>query len=229
VSDKGALAPEGLRTRGPSPTGTRLLLVRHGEAVCNALGIAGGPIGCGGLTELGRRQAAALAGRLAASAELASAQALYTSTLPRAIETAAILAPGLPTALRAVRRAELCELDVGEADGLSWTELVERYGAPDWDVDPSTPVAPGAESWASFSARARAALERLAADHPGELVVAVIHGGVIEQALKLVYGAPVEARLRLRTENCSMTEVEYRDGRWHLLRYNDRAPVPSFE
>ncbi len=225
MSDKGVLPPEGFRTRGPLPTGTRLMLVRHGEAVCNAQGIAGGPKGCGGLTELGRRQTAALAGRLAASGELRDAAALYTSTLPRAIETAAVLAPSLPAHLEPRRREELCELDVGEADGMTWPDLVATFGAPNWDEDPSIPCAPGGESWLSFSVRARLALERLALEHDGELVVAVIHGGVIEQALKLVYGSPVDARLRLRTENCSMTEVEFRDGTWHLLRYNDRAPL----
>jgi broad specificity phosphatase PhoE len=67
----------------------------------------------------------------------------------------------------------------------------------------------------------------LAERHRGELVVVVCHGGIIEQALKLVYRSDAAARLRLRTENCSLTEIEYRDGIWHLLRYNDRAPLSA--
>jgi probable phosphoglycerate mutase len=207
------------------PTGARLLLVRHGEAYCNANGIVGGPQGCGGLTDLGISQAHALRERLERSGELDSARALYTSTLPRAIETAAIIAPALPGDLVAVRDCELCELHPGEADGLSWPEFVEKYGEPDWDLDPSTPLAPGADSWTGFYERCRRALRELAQRHPGELVVVVAHGGVIEQALKLVNESAPGARLRLRTENCSMTEVEFRDERWHLLRYNDRAPL----
>lgn len=226
MSDPGGL-PEGFRIRGPVPTGTRLVLVRHGEAECNAKGIFGGPIGCGGLTDLGRDQAAALATRLAMSGELADAAALYTSTLARAIETATLLAPSLPTGLVFERRAQLCELDVGQADGLSFSELVEKFGDPHWDEDPTNPCAPDGESWRAFSTRGRAALEELAEQHAGQLVVAVVHGGIVEQAVKLVYGAPIDARLRLRTENCSMTEVEFRKGRWHLLRYNDRAPLPA--
>jgi hypothetical protein len=31
--------PEGFRTRGREPTGTRLVLIRHGEAYCNARGV----------------------------------------------------------------------------------------------------------------------------------------------------------------------------------------------
>ena len=225
MSDHGVLPPEGFRTRGPLPTGARLLLVRHGEANCNRHGIVGGPTGCGGLTDLGQLQAAALRDRLALSHEFADAAALYTSVLPRAIETAAIIAPSLPRHLVAEARCDMCELHPGEADGMVWDEMVATFGAPDWDHDPGVPLAPGGESWLGFYERCRAALTNIAQRHSGELAILVVHGGVIEQALKLVNGSAPGARLRLRTENCSMTEVEYRDGAWHLLRYNDRAPL----
>ena len=226
VSDVLPLPPEGMRTRGPVPTGSRLLLVRHGEAYCNRHGIVGGAVGCGGLTDLGEAQSRALAARLSASKELDRTTALYTSVLPRSIETMDLIAPSLPAGLAPVADCELCELHPGEADGLTWPQLVERYGTPDWDANPHAPIAPGGESWISFYERCRRALEGLVARHPGELVVAVVHGGVIEQALKLAFTSEPAARLRLRTENCSMTEVEFRDNRWHLLRYNDRAPLP---
>ena len=58
-------------------------------------GVCGGPIGCQGLTELGRRQVTSLRDRLALTGELAGADALYASVLPRAIETAELLAPAL--------------------------------------------------------------------------------------------------------------------------------------
>ena len=96
MSEEDRLPPEGFRQRGPRPSGTRLLMVRHGESRANADGVAGGPIGDGGLTDLGRRQARALAERLARSRELDGASALYTSTLPRAIETAEIVRASLP-------------------------------------------------------------------------------------------------------------------------------------
>jgi 2,3-bisphosphoglycerate-dependent phosphoglycerate mutase len=226
VSDS-LLPPEGFRTRGPKPTGTRLLLIRHGEAVCNAEGIVGGPKGCGGLTELGRAQAFALAARLAHSGELASASQLYCSVLPRAIETAAIVAPHVGSGMTAIEDCALCELHPGEGDGLAWDEFVARFGAPDWDENPGTPLAPGGESWSGFAHRCWDAFAELTARHEGELVVVVAHGGVVEQLLKLVYGRDAGARLRLRTENCSMTEAEFRKGAWHLLRYNDRAPLAA--
>lgn len=221
------LPPEGVRARGPVPTGSRLVLIRHGEAVCNAEGLFGGPLGDTGLTELGRAQAAALAERLASSGELRDAVAHYSSTLPRAEETAAYIQDTVGAGLAAVPVAGFCEIEPGEADGLRFDEFVAQNRFPDWDADPEAELAPGAESWAGFTRRAWAALEECATRHEGELAVVVCHGGIIESAMKLVYGVSAGARLRLRTENCSMTEVEVRDGVWHLLRYNDRAPLPA--
>jgi len=221
------LPPAGFRQRGPKPTGTRLMLIRHGESYANANGLAGGPLGDGGLTPLGCRQAQALADRLTSSNELSSATAFYTSALPRAIQTGEILSAALPKTLEAVVDAALNEISVGGGDGLPWAEYVERYGSPDWDLDPEALTAPGGESLLSFHERCREAIARLVARHPEELVIVVCHGGFIEQAMKIYQGLAPEVRLRPRIENCSMTEIEFRDGWRRLLRYNDRAPLPA--
>lgn len=227
MNEDALLPPAGFRQRGPKPSGTRLLLIRHGESFANAQGLAGGPRGDGGLTPLGQRQAAALRDRLLLSGELRSATAFYTSTLPRAIETGAIVAAALASTLVAVADDALCEISVGEGDGLPWAQYVERYPAPDWDVDPSAVTAPGGESLLGFFERCRGAMYTLVARHPGELVVVVTHGGFIEQAMKIYQGVGPEVRLRPRIENCAMTEIEFKDSWRRLLRYNDRAPLPA--
>jgi probable phosphoglycerate mutase len=219
--------PEGFRVRGNVPSGARLVLIRHGEAFCNARGVVGGPIGCGGLTERGRAQATELRDRLVKSQEFADAVALYTSVLPRSIETASIISPGLPSSLVATEDCNLCELHPGQADGMTWDEMVARFGGPDWDLDPDAPFAPGGESWTGFYERCRAALTEIAERHAGQLVILVVHGGVIEQAVKMLKGARPETRLGLLTENCSMTEIEFNGERRRLLRYNDLAPLAA--
>jgi probable phosphoglycerate mutase len=201
-------------------------MIRHGEAVCNKEGIFGGEFGCHGLTDLGRKQSFALLHRLLMTRELMTASALYSSTLPRAIETADILTPGLAS-LRVRRDGQLCELQPGEADGMSWEQVIATYGEPDWDTDPGRVVAPGGESWLGFYERCKGALERIIDEHRGELVVIVAHGGVIEQAMKLLFRLAPETRMRLRTENCSMTEIEFSERGQRLLRYNDRAPLAA--
>ncbi|HZI36988.1 MAG TPA: phosphoglycerate mutase family protein, partial [Acidimicrobiia bacterium] len=75
------------------PEPTRLVLIRHGESRSTVDRVVGGHRGCSGLTDRGVRQAKALRDRLTETGELAAATAVLTSVLPRAIETADIIAP----------------------------------------------------------------------------------------------------------------------------------------
>ncbi len=225
--------PVGVRTTPPGPDGaTRLVLVRHGEAVCNVSGIIGGYRGCTGLTPLGVRQAEALGERLERTGELAGADALYASVLPRAVETALAIAPALRTEplaepMPVVALDDLCELHPGEADGLTWAEFVARFPEPDFDTDPDRVVAPGGESWTGFVERASDAVSGLADTHRGGLVVAVCHAGVIEATLLRFLPATFDRpRLGLRTAHASMTVWERVGSDWLLLGYNDVTPVP---
>ena len=118
----------------------RLVLVRHGDAHAGFVGVIGGERGCAGLTDLGRLQAEALRDHLAATG-LVQADALLASTIPRAIETAEIIAPGLGFDAVA-RHCDLCEVHTGEADGLEWVEYSERYGGFDMEAEPDRLFAP---------------------------------------------------------------------------------------
>ena len=226
--------PPGIRTVPPSsPGATRLVLIRHGEAVCNVSGVCGGMLGCQGLTDVGRGQVELLADRLRASGELAGADALYSSVLPRAVETAELLAPALVgpapgggSAPELVTECGLCELHPGESDGLTWSEYAERFGPLDWDIEPDRPIAPGGESWTGFVNRVATNLDALAARHVGQTVVVACHAGVIEASLLAkmpITGGLDGARLGLRTRHASLTTWEIDQGRWTLSGYNDAA------
>lgn len=224
----GGTVPPGVRTIPPVPAVcTRIVLVRHGEALCNVDGVVGGPTGCTGLSPGGVKEAEALRDRLVASRELAGAAAVYASVLPRALETAAIVAPGL-RGLVAVPDCGLCELHPGEADGLTWTEFIDRYGGPNWDEDPDAVLAPGAESWTGFVRRVATVLTETAARHRGELVVIFCHGGVVEASIEALLPVdPDRGRLKLRTAHTSLTEWEQGPDGWLLLRYNDAAHLTA--
>jgi probable phosphoglycerate mutase len=223
-----------LRIFPPAEGATRIVLIRHGEAECNINHVVGGVKGCTGLTDLGRRQVAALADRLYESGELREATTLYSSVLPRAVETAERLRPMVgrgPAALGPViQRCDLCELHPGESDGMSWEQVVEVFGVPDWDKDSTLPLAPGGESWAEFVVRASDAVRRLGRDHPGELVVAAVHAGVIEATMIAFLRVPPEVYRRgwLRIRHASITEWEWvpAEDRWVLLRFNDACGIP---
>jgi probable phosphoglycerate mutase len=225
--------PAGVRTTVPPVDGaTRVVLVRHGEAACNVQGVVGGRSGCTGLTPLGVRQVTALRDRLARTGELAGADGLYASVLPRALETAHAIAPGLDRwreglPLVPVADCELCELHPGAADGLRWEEFTARYGEPDWERDPSVPLAPGGESWTGFVDRASAAVRRVADRHRGRLVVVVCHAGVVEATLLSFLPVDRARTFRgwVRVDHAAMTEWEVEGDRWALRRHNDATPV----
>ena len=85
---------------------------------------------------------------------------------------------------------ELCELHPGEADGLTWEEMVEQLRGPGLGPRPARSRSPRAgESWLGFYERCESALARIVERHAGERVVLVVHGGVIEQAMKMCWSA----------------------------------------
>lgn len=206
---------------------TQLYLIRHGEAVSNVEPVIAGMQGDAGLTPLGVAQAERLRDRLAASGEVA-ADVLIASTLPRARQTAKIIAPAL--GLPIIWDDEVQELRPGEADGLSLAEYRERYGSPEYESDPFQPLAPAGESWASFLVRAAAALLRIARDYQDKRIVVVCHGGVIDASFQTFAEMNLLApkRLDFDTRNTSITHwSRHQHGdlppRWRLMRYNDAA------
>lgn len=202
----------------------RLILVRHGDAHAGFHGVVGGRTGCTGLTDLGRMQAEALRDRFA-GADATPVDALVSSVLPRAVETAQIIAPGLGIELGA-QECDLCEVHTGEADGLTWTEYGTRYGSFSMEAEPDRVFAPGGDSWNSFHERVQATLERLSRDHAGQTVVTVCHAGVIMASLRVVLGIPHPGTgAQLRPTNTGLTEWEFDEtlGRWTLHSFNDAS------
>ena len=200
----------------------RLILVRHGDALAGFHGPIAGPTGCRGLTSLGRQQAEALRDHLATSGAV-RADVLLASVLPRAIETAGIIGPGLGLEI-AARDCDLCEFHTGEADGVDWSDYNDRYGSYDMEAEPDRVFAPGGDSWNSFHDRVHRTLDRLAREQAGQTVVAVCHAGVIIASMRLLLGIVDPATsAHLRPTNTGLTEWEHDESedRWLLRAYND--------
>lgn len=200
----------------------RLVLVRHGDAHAGFHGVIAGPRGCTGLTDRGRGQAAALRDYLAVSGRV-RADVLLSSVIPRAIETAEIIAPGLGIETFG-RECDLCEVHTGEADGLEWAEWGVRYGSFDMEAEPDRVFAPEGESWNSFHERVRRVLERLAQEYEGRTVVAVCHGGVIIGSVRVLLGVDQSrGSARVQPVNTGLTEWEWdpEPGRWTLHSFNE--------
>ncbi|BCJ74387.1 phosphoglycerate mutase [Catellatospora sp. IY07-71] len=156
-----------------------LVLVRHGEAVCNVTGVAGGERGCTGLTELGRWQAAQVAARLAREHADRPFDVLYTSPRRRAAETAAAIADrlGLPV----LAEPGLRNPDHGSADGLPWAQA--RAGLTgSARHHPDRVPAPGAETWNGYLTRSATALRTIIERHPGRRILVAGHRETVETA-----------------------------------------------
>jgi broad specificity phosphatase PhoE len=198
---------------------TIILLARHAQSDWNAThrwqGHADRP-----LTEKGREQARALAARL----EHIELDAVYSSDLRRAVETAAEVAAA--HGLQVTELPELREVDVGSWSGLTRDEAEERFpeGFSRWRDG-----YPGWEDGESYEAMARRILETvldIARVHEGGRVLVVSHGGPI----RAIHGAalgldvrtyrrqrPVEPNARLSavcfaggklTELCPANEID---------------------
>jgi broad specificity phosphatase PhoE len=150
-----------------------LLLVRHARPlrVESVDGPADPP-----LSPLGQRHAAALAAWLADPAS-GRIDAVYTSPLRRAAETAAPLADALGLDTRP--EPGLAEYD---AEALAYIpiEELQAAGDPRWKELP-----PDIEG---FQARVMDGVDRLCAAHATQRVVLVCHGGVINVIVSSVLG-----------------------------------------
>lgn len=179
---------------------TEVLLIRHALADPVGRTIAGRAPGVH-LNRIGRRQAGALAARLA---KLPIA-GVYTSPLERAHETAEPVAARLGTPVR--EAAGLIELDYG-----AWTgrAIAELDGDPVWrrfNTQRGTTRIPGGETMDEVVARGTEELRRVAEAHPGGLVAAVTHGDVIRALLAHYGGMPLDAMLRLEVAPASVSGI----------------------
>jgi broad specificity phosphatase PhoE len=201
----------------------RVVLIRHGESQAQVDRFVSGHDTCSGLSTLGHQQATKLRDRLLRTGELRDVTAVYTSVLPRAIETAMTIAPAVGDGLTASQHCDWCEQHPGEGEGLPFDEYDERYGVFNEGDDRERVRAPGSESVAMFVQRVEKALLQLVDEHDGESVAIVCHGGVVGSAIEVLGGIPFGTLVRY-VDNTSITELlRDENDRWWLARLNDTA------
>ncbi len=197
---------------------TTLLLIRHGANDWVHGRLAGWTPGVH-LNEEGRRQAAALAARLAPL----PIDALYTSPLDRTVETAqAIAGPrGLP--LRLVEG--LGEVRYGDWQGAELKELYKHELWPGVQFYPSGTRFPGGETLGEAQVRMVATLDTLRAQHPKGIIAVVSHADIIKLAVAYYIGMHVDLFQRLEISPCSATAVLFTPMGPRLLAYNDTGSL----
>jgi len=167
------------------------------------------------LDDIGRLQAAAAAGELAASFDGGPVR-VVSSDLSRASETAEAL--GLPVALDAGLR----EVFAGTWEGLSRDEIVARWPEDFAAWRRGDDVRPGdGESRAEVAERAAAAVGRALASSPAGTLVVVGHGAALRGAMTLLLGFPANGWPAFDVlGNCRWADLRSRGDGWALRAYN---------
>ncbi len=205
---------------------TEVYLIRHADALPGADEVVGGGYDEQALSELGRRQARALAARMR---ELGLA-AGYTSPIGRARQTAAAIADAAELDLRI--EPDLREIALGPIGPdlqarLTPDEVAKllrdrlREIAVIAVTTARWPSIPGSEPSAALRARMLVALQRLADAHPGRRIAAVSHGGAINACIAAILG--IERDYFFPAANTSVSVVRLRGERRMVFALNDIA------
>lgn len=181
---------------------TRILALRHGETAWNRDTRIQGQLDIP-LNPRGQWQAARAANALRDE----PIAAIYSSDLARAHATAQAIAHtrGLPVSTHAGLR----ERGFGKFEGKTWGDI--ETGWPDealaWRQRVPNFAPEGGETLLQLRERISTTVHELAARHPGEQVVMVAHGGVLDVLYRLATGQDIQAPRTWTLDNASINRL----------------------
>jgi probable phosphoglycerate mutase len=195
---------------------TRVLAVRHGETAWNVENRIQGQLDVP-LNALGRWQAQ----RLAEAMNSEAIDAIYTSDLLRTVETATPTARGSDIAY--VTDSGLRERGFGVFEGLTFTEIEQRWPEQSarWRRRDPEFGAEGGETLSEFYARSIATTTRLAAAHPGQTIMIVTHGGVLDCLYRAASRIALDAPRSWQLGNASINRLLYTPQGFTLIGWSD--------
>ena len=200
--------------RSAPPTSTLVLFVRHGQTPSTGKLLPGRAAGLH-LAPTGVEQAAEAARRLAA---ISRVDAIYSSPLERARETAAPIAKAFGQRTRIAKG--LLECDFGDWTG---AEIKKLMKLPEWTTvqrSPSTFRFPNGESFTEMQTRMVSTIDNLCAEHRGGTIVCVSHADPIKAAMAHAMGTHLDLFQRIVISTCSISAVAYTTGGPIVLTVN---------
>ena len=205
--------------------GKDIYIVAHGQSEHHVQGLVGGWYDTA-LTDLGRRQADALAERISELVGEAPDVEVYASDLRRAAQTASPIAKAL--AVDVTHMSDLRERSYGSAGGRpeAWLDEHAVYVGPDGDRLDHRDGIEGAETKREFATRIYRAMDRIV-QSPCPTQIVVTHGYAVTFAIAAWIRMPLEAVgwVNFRSGAAGLSHLR-EDDRWfnrYLLSLNDRA------
>jgi probable phosphoglycerate mutase len=196
---------------------TRIIAIRHGETAWNADSRIQGQRDVG-LNETGRWQARRVGEALAGE----DITAVYSSDLGRAHQTALEIAD--VTGIPVIPNEGLRERSFGMFEGKTFDEIHQawpehaqnwRRRIPDWQPPE------GGESLLELRERVRRTMVDLAARHPGEQIVVVAHGGVLDTLYRIATGQEVNSPRTWELPNGAINRLLWTPEGFTLVGWSD--------
>jgi 2,3-bisphosphoglycerate-dependent phosphoglycerate mutase len=165
------------------------------------------------LNENGREQAK----RIAPLLQDKGIEAIYSSDLSRAFETANIVAEELK--LKIIKEARLREAQFGEAEGLKVEEVVSKFGEDLWknfhliNQENYDLAFPDGESRGASVDRMKQVVNEIVANEDYKIVALSTHGGVIRN---LLHSFNPDHKEVYKVGNCSVFKVVYDSGQFDV-------------
>lgn len=195
---------------------TQILVIRHGETKWNIEGRWQGHLDSP-LTRNGNLQAQAVAQSLVDF----QFQALYCSDLGRALETADYISRS--TGKKIKKDERLRERGLGIFEGLTTDEMEQQYPDEFAEFQRSGPeyILREGESASQKYDRNIACFNEIAKKHPGETIVVVCHGGVVDSLFRYVIKLPLAAPRYYKIWNTGKNLFSFNNDDWQLLTFGD--------
>jgi probable phosphoglycerate mutase len=196
---------------------TRIIAVRHGETAWNVAARIQGQMDVG-LNDTGRWQARRV-GEALASEQIS---AVYSSDLGRAQQTAQSIAD--MTGVPVVPDEGLRERGFGMFEGKTITEIHENWPdqAQNWRKRiPEWAPPEGGESLLQLRERVTRTLHALASRHPGEQIVVVAHGGVLDALYRVATGQEVNSPRTWELPNGAINRLLWTPEGFTLVGWSD--------
>lgn len=198
---------------------TRIILIRHGETLWNIekreMGHLNSP-----LSELGEKQAAAIANRLSHE----SFTHLYSSDLGRTLQTASYISKACNLEIKP--DIDLRERNMGIFQGYTQSESKEKFPA-EWKEYRAKSsidyVIPGGESQRQRIERSINVMNRLADSHPKETIVVVSHAGILKGFFEFVVGLAPSSGGQFSKKNAAFNSFTKANGNWSLETWGESA------
>jgi len=154
---------------------------------------------------------------------------IVTSDLKRAYKTADTISKILN--VKVIKIKDFREMNHGDVDGLTEKEFITKY--PDileaWKKDIDIRF-PNGENMEDLDKRVLPKFLELIEENNGKTILFVLHKTVIFCIMGWFFKTPYAHRHRLKIDNCSITEIEYRNRRdYKIVKLNDTCHFKLFK